>query len=694
MQKYTLANLDCPTCALDIEEKLNNTPGIQFANVDFATSQLKIDSTGDIDLAEIIEQVDPSIRLVPSKEAENQRKTIGDFLRRFTPVAVAVVLFALGLVVDNLSQQTTIAWIFYIAAYFLSGGDVLVKALKNIRRGLVFDEHFLMSLATLGAMAIGEAPEAVGVMVFYKIGEILEEIAVGKSRQAISDVLDTKVEMVNVLRGDDIELTAPEDVNVGDLVLVRPGEKVPLDGVIQQGESSLDTSALTGESIPCSVAAGDHVLAGMINLDSAMTVRVTKKYEDSSLARMRELIENATSRKAKAEKFIARFARVYTPIVVILATIVAVIPPLLGLGPFRQWLYRAFVVLVISCPCALVLSIPLGYFAGLGAAARIGLFVKGSTYLEILSRVRRVIFDKTGTLTNGKLTVLEVAPVEGLTREELLFLAANAEKGSAHPVARALTQAVGNKAALGESTVELEEVRGKGIKAKLNGTNLVLGKKSLLEDYQIEVEEKCLNREQTGVYVGIDNKYGGCIHFQDELKETVPSAVAALRSVGVEELIILSGDKEHPTRLIADNLGFDCYHAELYPDEKYRLVESHGEGKAGYTAFVGDGINDGPALAVADIGIAMGELGTDLAIETADAIIMNDDIATLAEGIRISRRTQGIIWQNIIFALLVKILFIGLGISGDTSMWGAVFADVGVALITVINAMRVLFVRK
>lgn len=607
------------------------------------------------------------------------------------PIAISAVLFLIGLIFNEPLHNTPFAVAEYavlIPAYLISGWSVLTTAGRNILRGRIFDENFLMTIATLGAIAIHEIPEGVAVMLFFQIGELFQDYAVGRSRRSIKALLEVRPDTANLKVNGDVQAVSPESVSVGDVILVRPGEKVPLDGDILEGKSLVDTSALTGESVPRSVTTGETVLAGMINQSGALTVQVTKLFGESSISRILELVENASSKKADTEKFITRFARYYTPVVVILSLAVAILPPLLIAGATQaQWTYRALVLLVISCPCGLVISIPLGYFGGVGGAAKRGILVKGSTFLDALTQVKTVVFDKTGTLTQGNFQVTDVVTQNGLSKPRLLELAAQVESQSNHPVAQSIRQAYGQS--IDTSGIEgYEEISGHGIRAQVDGRTLLAGNDRLL--HRENIPHDVCTVDDTVAHVAVDGTYSGRILIADELKEDATEAIRALHAEGIQT-VMLTGDSQSVADSIARKLGLNQYRAELLPEDKVTALEEFlNRASQGKVAFVGDGINDAPVIARADVGMAMGGLGSDAAIETADVVIMTDAPSKVAEAIQIAHKTLRIVWQNIILAMAVKGIFIALGAVGIATLWEAVFADVGVALLAILNAGRVL----
>ncbi len=616
-----------------------------------------------------------------------------DLRNELPPIAIAAVLFLVGLIFNTALHNTPFAIAEYavlMPAYLLSGWSVLTTAGRNIVRGRIFDENFLMTIATLGAIAIHEIPEAVAVMLFFQVGELFQGYSVGRSRRSIKALLEVRPDTANLKVNGEVRQVSPDSVSVGDVILVRPGEKVPLDGEVLEGSTQVDTSALTGESMPRRLSVGDSVLAGMINQSGALTVRVTKPFEASSISRILELVESASSKKADTEKFITRFARYYTPVVVVLSLAVAILPPLLlpGATP-AEWTYRALVLLVISCPCGLVISIPLGYFGGVGGAAKRGILVKGSTFLDTLTQVKTVVFDKTGTLTQGNFRVVEVVSENGLSQGQLLALAAQAESQSNHPVAQSIRRAYGQPVN-GSEVRDYEEISGHGIRARVNGQRVIAGNDRLL--HRESVPHEACEMEGTVVHLAVEGTYTGRILIADALKPDAAEAIRTLKVQGIETAM-LTGDRQSVADGIAQRIGIDQHRAELLPEDKVNALEAflqQAKRTNGKVAFVGDGINDAPAIARADVGIAMGALGSDAAIETADVVIMTDSPAKVAEAIAIARRTLKIVWQNIILAMAVKALFIALGAIGIATLWEAVFADVGVALLAILNAGRVL----
>lgn len=611
--------------------------------------------------------------------------------KELKPIAIATILFLIGLIFNKPLQNTPFSlgeYVVLLPAYLISGWTVLTTAGRNILKGHIFDENFLMTIATLGAVAIHEIPEAVGVMLFFQVGELLQGYSVGRSRRSIKALLEVRPDSANLKVNGQIHPVSPESVNIGDIILVRPGEKVPLDGEILTGKSLVDTSALIGESVPRSVREGDTVLAGMINQSGVLTLRVTKRFNESSIAKILELVENASSKKADTEKFMTRFARYYTPVVVFLSLAVAIIPPLLITGASQaEWTYRALVLLVISCPCGLVISIPLGYFGGVGGAAKRGILVKGSTFLDALTQVKTVVFDKTGTLTKGTFNVTDVISDNGLTPTQLLELAATVESHSNHPVAQSIRTAYGKP--IDETRVQdYEEISGHGIRAKVGNQMVLAGNDRLL--HRENIPHQVCTVEGTVAHLAVDGQYTGRIIIADELKEDAAEAIHTLQAQGIQTAM-LTGDSQPVADRVAQKLGLNQYRADLLPEDKVSALEDflhEARRTKSKVVFVGDGINDAPVIARADVGIAMGGLGSDAAIETADVVIMTDAPSKVVEAIQVAHKTRRIVWQNIIFALAVKGLFITLGAIGMANLWVAVFADVGVALVAIVNASK------
>lgn len=610
---------------------------------------------------------------------------------RLWRIIIAAILFIVATVIDVNAEWVNIS--IYLISYIIVGGDIIKRAIRNISRGKVFDENFLMSIATIGAMLIGEYPEGIAVMLFYQVGELFQSYAVDKSRRSIADAMDIRPDYANVKRGDEVIKVDPDEVQIGDIIVIKPGERVPLDGKVIEGNSMVDTSALTGESVPREVEVGHEILSGCINVNGVITAEVTKEYGESTVSKILDLVENASSKKSQSEQFITKFARYYTPIVVIIAVFLAIIPPLVIDGAtFSDWIYRALTFLVVSCPCALVVSIPLSFFGGIGGASRKGILVKGSNYLEALAEAEIIVFDKTGTLTKGVFNVQEVHP-EGVSKEELLELTAYAESYSNHPISNSLKQAYGKEIDNGRIS-DVEEVSGHGVIATVDGKKVSAGNIKLMKKLNIP----CYEGEVVGtvVHVGIDDKYAGYIVIADEAKEDSARAIMELKEAKIKQTVMLTGDTKNVASKVAKQLGLDKVYSELLPGDKVEKVEELLAQKSakGKLAFVGDGINDAPVLARADIGIAMGGLGSDAAIEAADIVIMTDEPSKIATAIKVSKKTLRIARQNTVFSIGIKIIVLILSAFGIATMWAAIFADVGVTIIAVLNAFRALNVKN
>ena len=702
-KELLLEGLDCANCASKIEDKVNNMDLVSSASMNFMTKTLIIETEHTDKLDEIIQnatsivkKLEPDVTIrekviesstKKSKMQDNSVLNKKDLIR----LGIGATIFCIALI---LKFSYWIEFALFFVSYLLVGGEVVLKAVKNITRGQVFDENFLMSIATIGAFSIGEFPEGVAVMLFYHAGELFQKVAVNRSRRSITALMDIRPDFANLKIGDDIRKVSPEDVKIGDIIIVKPGERVPLDGKVIEGKSMVDTSALTGESVPREVDAGNDVLSGFINKNGLLTIEVAKEFGESTVAKILDLVQNASSKKAPTENFITKFARYYTPVVVFVALALAVIPPLVIPGAtFSQWIYRALVFLVISCPCALVISIPLSFFGGIGGASKSGILVKGSNYLEALNNVDTVVFDKTGTLTKGVFKVTRIQAENGVSEEEVLEYAAFAESYSNHPIAVSILKAYDQE--VNKNEIEsYDEISGHGIKVKVRGKEILTGNVKLMEKENISFDEA--EAAGTIVHIAIDDKYAGFIVISDEVKEDSAKAVKALKDIGVKKLVMLTGDSKSVGTRVAQTLGLDEVYAELLPHQKVEKLEMLDKQKSskGKLVFVGDGINDAPVLARADVGVAMGGLGSDAAIEAADVVLMTDEPYKLVSAIKIAKRTRMIVWQNIIFALAVKGVVLLLGAGGIATMWEAVFADVGVTVIAILNAMRVMKVEK
>ena len=706
----SIEGLDCPNCAAKVERKINTLEGIKEATVDFLGKKIVVlaDEISENELVELIQtevdKIEDGVKVfipkVQAGESSSEEEDTGKIKKK---LLIGGILFVLGIFVPKTLFIPKLA--VFLVSYLVIGGDVLLSAFKNILNGQVFDENFLMAIATIGAFAIGEYPEGVAVMLFYQLGELLQGIAVNNSRKSIVSLMDIRPDYANIKVGEGIKKVSPEEIKVGEIIVVKPGEKVPLDGKIVKGASTFDTSALTGESLPREAKAGDDVLSGFINKNGLIEIQVAKVFSESTVSKILYLMENAGSKKSKTENFITKFARYYTPAVVITALIVAIFPPLLIQGAtFSDWIYRALIFLVVSCPCALVISIPLGFFGGIGGASRHGILIKGTNYLEVLNNLESVVMDKTGTLTKGIFKVTEVNAENNikindfqnnkteLTKPLLLKYAAHIEKFSNHPIAQSIVAEYENSVSKVDENVvkDFEEISGFGIKVNINNHQFLAGNSKLMNLENITFDKK--ENLGTAIYLAADGKYIGNILISDEVKEDSARAIKGMKENGVKEIVMLTGDNEAIGKNIAEKLGIDKVFTELLPNEKVEKLEEIYKTKSekGKVAFVGDGINDAPVLARADLGIAMGGAGSDAAIEAADVVIMNDEPSKIVTAIKIAKKTKEIVWQNITVAFAIKIVVMALGLFGDATMWEAVFADVGVALLAVLNATRVL----
>lgn len=693
--KLYVKNLDCANCANKIEAYVRKMDNIKDASMNFSQGVLFVelqDASRSEDTIKAIMAVIPTLEdgvtVELEKTTEEEKPSRMFSFQENARLYLGILLFAAAVVLE---AQSWSVWLF-LAAYVMAGGKVVYIALRNILKGEVFDENFLMSVATIGALAIGSYEEAVAVMIFYEIGEMFQSYAVNRSRKSISSLMNIRADYANLWKDGKEVRVSPEAVGLHDLIVIKPGERVPLDGVIVEGTSSLDTSALTGESLPRDVSVQDEVLAGVVNLSGVLKVEVSKEYGESTVSRILELVENASSKKAPMEKFITRFAKVYTPTVVFLAIALVVLPMLfIPDAVFADWLYRALTSLVVSCPCALVISVPLGMFAGIGAASKSGILIKGGNYLEALKDIDTVVFDKTGTLTKGVFTVTQIHAIQR-SEDELLEMAAYAENYSTHPIALSIRKAYA-KTIDAERLSRYEEVAGNGIHVQLDQHELLVGNYKLMQANGITYEEH--DALGTIVHIAVDGTYEGYIVIDDEIKETSKEAIASLKSSGVKKCVMLSGDRYKVGEHVASVLGLDEVHMQLLPADKVEKVEEllQQESEHGKLAFVGDGINDAPVLARADIGVAMGGIGSDAAIEAADVVLMKDDPSALSTAIRIAGKTMQILWQNIVFSLGIKVVILILTAFGMANMWMGVFADVGVTLIAILNSMRALKIR-
>lgn len=606
-------------------------------------------------------------------------------------IVIALILFLVALIVPLESQLINNG--LFVISYLIVGLEIVLKAIRNIFKGKVFDENFLMAIATIGAFVIGEYPEAVAVMLFYQIGEAFQDYAVDKSRKSIISLMDIRPDFANIQRNGKIDKINPEEVNVGDIIVVKPGEKVPLDGIIVKGTSMIDTSALTGESVPKEVKEQDEILSGCINENGVLEVEVTKKFGESTASKILDLVENASSKKSKSENFISKFAKYYTPIVVVTAVLLAIIPPMIFNGAeWIEWIHRALTFLVVSCPCALVISIPLGFFGGIGGASKIGVLVKGSNYLEALSNTEIMVLDKTGTLTEGVFEVQQINPID-ISKEDLIKYATYAESFSNHPIAISLKKAYG-KEIVNKKVSETQELPGLGVRAVIEGESIFVGNEKLMKENCIDY----IKSEEIGtiLYIAVNNKFAGTIVISDKIKTDAKETIDKLKKDNIKKIVMLTGDKRKVGENVAEKLGIDEVYTELLPSDKVEKVENLMKNKSenGKLAFIGDGINDAPVLAISDIGIAMGGLGSDAAIEAADVVLMTDEPSRVVDAIKISKKTMTIVKQNIIFAISIKLIVLILSAIGISNMWQAVFADVGVSILAILNALRALYIRR
>ena len=701
---FLLKGLDCPNGSAKIEKEVGELDGVQSSVVNLMKQTLTINVTQtaadtiasqietivhshepDVEVSEIVQE-----SYIPEKKQEANESYNNEDKKLTVRLAIGAAIYAIGMALTVFAKvPLPIELTFLIVSYVILGGDVVWQAVRNISKGRVFDEHFLMSVSTIGAFVIGEYPEAVAVMLFYQVGEFFQSLAVKRSRKSISDLMDIRPDSATVRRNGELITISPENVSIGEIIIVKPGEKIPLDGVVLDGDSMLDTRALTGESVPRSVHKGDEALSGCMNQTGVLMIKTTKAFGESTASKIIDLVENASSRKAPTENFITTFARYYTPVVVILAAILAILPPILLGGGWTEWIRRGFVFLVVSCPCALVISIPLTFFGGIGAASKRGVLVKGSNYLEALNNVSIIVFDKTGTLTKGVFNVTDILPANGFSKEQVLEYAAEAESFSNHPIAKSILAAYEKE--IDQSVIsDYKEISGYGISVMAGEKKVFAGNTKLMDTECIEYTT--CEKAGTKVYLAVDGQYAGCILITDEVKPDSKKAISDLKHIGVEKTVMLTGDDEKIGKSVAEELQLDEYYAQLLPDQKVEKVELlDGKKRPGSKlAFVGDGINDAPVLARADVGIAMGGLGSDAAIEAADVVLMTDEPSKLVDAIEVAKATKQIVMQNIVIALGIKSVFLILGALGIAGMWEAVFGDVGVTIIAVLNAMRIL----
>ena len=707
-KEYLLEGLCCANCAAKIEREVKDLLEVKEASINLMNGKLSItlqDITADLTskIKKIVASHEPSVKvkdLSEDKEADNKEADNKEEKHSIVDAEIKIYLYRLlgavliTTVFSLVEALEAVKMAALIIAYLLVGYDILINAFKNILKGKLFDENFLMGIASLGAFLIGEQIEAIAVLVFYGIGEMLQDMAVNRSKRNIAGLMDIRPDYANKKDGETITVVIPEQIEVGDIILVRPGEKIPLDGIVINGSSYVDTRAMTGESVPREVTIGATVLSGTINTSSVLEIEVTKPFGESTVSKILELVQNSGSKKAESEKFITRFARYYTPIVVFSAVAVAIIPPVLGFGSLIDWLYRSLSFLIISCPCALVISIPISFFGGIGGGAKQGILIKGGNYLDALTKVDTMVFDKTGTLTKGVFEVSKLYPADGFSTDDLIRYAAIAEKHSTHPIAKSILSYIDrNNIIVGDRSDQISEIAGRGVIAIYKGDTIYAGNDKLMQEYGI----KTVQTEVSGsiIYVALNQKYIGCILIADQPKPGVVEAMTKLKLLGVKKTVMLTGDYKNAAKEIADYCKIDEFQAELLPQDKVNWFESlkSDTARKGKVVFVGDGINDAPVLAGADIGIAMGGIGSDAAIEAADIVIMNDDIGKLVTAIKIAFKTKQIVFQNIIFALGIKLLIMILAFWGITSIWFAIFADVGVALLALLNAMRAMRIK-
>ena len=688
MTTVKLQNLDCANCAGKIEKRLNELDELSNVKLNFATSTLSFEQKSEKNLLDKIEneiqKIEKQVLII--KDETKKQRTFWELLNKKL-LLITIISIILTFISYNYVSNKNLQLILYVTAYLLVGRDVIFQAIKNIKNGKVFDEHFLMSIATIGAFALGEYVEGIAVMLFYQIGEMFQAVAVNNSRDNINALIDIKPEFANVKEGENIIQKTPENVKIGDTILVKVGEKVPVDGILLSKKCSFDTSTITGEFKPKTINENEELISGYINISNASYIKVKSLYKDSTIAKIVELIENAASKKASAEKFISKFAAVYTPIVVILAVLLSTLPPLFIQGAvFTDWIERGLIFLVISCPCALVVSVPLSFFSAIGAISKRGVLVKGANYVEKLTEIRNIVFDKTGTLTHG---VFEVTDIKSklLPEDELLKLAAYSESFSTHPIALSIVKAYGKEIDL-KHIITHEEFGGMGIKAIVDNKEVLIGNTKLLTKFNIQYDD--VKENLSAILIAIDNVFAGYIVVDDIIKTEAKSVISELKKLNINKTYMLTGDKKEVALNVATVLGIDEVKYELLPQEKLTYFEKIKKQTNQPTAFVGDGINDAPTLANADLGIAMGGIGSDLAVKSADIILLNDNIQSIVDAIKIAKKTKTIVYQNIAFIMIVKIGFLVLGAGAIIGMKEAIFADVGVALLAIFNSMRIL----
>ncbi len=698
---FILEGLDCANCARKIEERVNNIESVDSATLNFVTKKLVIETNRtNVDsvtsqTCDIVYKLEPHVKVIPEDDILSEKITKDEshsFNKTLlTKLALSMLLFFTAILFEF---SSTVEFVLFGVSYVIIGYDVLLTAFKNILKGELFDENFLMSIATLGAFAIGEFSEGVAVMLFYQVGELFQDVAVNKSRKSITSLMDIRPDFANIEVNGVVTKVDPNTVNIDDVIVVKNGERIPLDGTIINGVSMLDTSALTGESVPRTVNVGDDVLSGSINKQNLLKIKVTKTFGESSVSKILDLVENATNKKAPTEQFITKFAKIYTPIVVMISVALAILPPLfIDTITFAESINRALVFLVVSCPCALVISIPLGFFGGIGSASKNGILIKGGNYLEALTNVDTIVFDKTGTLTKGVFEVVEIKPHSIITEDELLELTAYAESFSTHPIATSIVKKYSYE--IDQSLIsDYQELSGLGLVAKIQGKEVIAGNSKLMDNFNISyVKPETIG---TTIHIAIDKAYSGYIIISDIIKSDSIEAIKELKKIGIKKTVMLTGDSFTVAEKVAKQLNVDEFYSELLPQNKVELLEElmNKSANKSKVAFVGDGINDAPVLARADIGVSMGGIGSDIAIEASDIVLMTDEPSKLVDSILISRKTKIVVWQNIAFAMGFKIFVLILGALGYATMWEAVFADVGVALLAILNAMRVMKYKK
>ncbi|MBE6081661.1 cadmium-translocating P-type ATPase [Acidilutibacter cellobiosedens] len=701
-KEFLLEGLNCTHCAGEIEEDANKIKGVKKANINFVTKKLKVEideipraETVSDEVRSIVKRIEPDVIIheiggMTTDEIKDDLKTEEEEKNDNIKFVIGVIVFLAAVI---FKFEYRIEFILFFISYIIIGGEVLINAFKNILKGKVFDENFLMSIATIGAFIIGEYPEAVSVMLFYEIGEYFQGKAVDHSRKSISTLLDIRPDYANIETNEGIKKVDPNKIEIGQYIIVKPGEKVPLDGIVVEGNSFVDTSNITGESVPRSIQPGDNILSGFVNKEGLLKVRTIKKFGESTVSKILDLVENSSKQKANIEKFITRFSKYYTSVVVFSAIALAFIPPLFFHQDLSTWVYRALIFLVASCPCALVVSIPLGFFGGIGGASKSGILVKGGNYLEGLSMADTIVFDKTGTLTKGIFEVTEVEGVKGYSEDDILKLAAYGEIFSNHPIAKSIVKQYGKE--IDKSQISnYREIPGKGIEVTVEGSKVLLGNVKLLQEHGLKVADK--SSIGTVVYVSKDEEYIGNIVISDEIRDESKETIKKLKALGIRKTIMLSGDKKTTAEQVGKEIGIDEIYGELLPQEKVEMMDRILKNKKGKkkVIFVGDGVNDAPVIARADVGISMGGMGSDAAVEASDVVIMDDEISKVKTAINISHNTNRIVRENVVFALGVKMVVLILGALGIANMWSAVFADVGVALISVFNSIRALKVEE